>query len=210
MAGERALLLKLSQVVKAKGWGFFLKGSKSKRPGPGATRGDSTDELALRLKLKDYFAARHDGSVEYDRLCQGLDHVSISFDVKNSRVKIACPLCETVQATCNTERSGSWKITNFVTHVKNHWKKPDEPAEKRQRTALLIERVPSEPSRSQSQSASDSLDRNELTTSLTTTSATYDDFTIESIPFVDPDDQREDQDATSTEALDSDIPENLN
>ncbi|EDS26980.1 srpk [Culex quinquefasciatus] len=58
MEGERALLLKLSQVVKAKGWGFFLKGSKSKRPGPGATRGDSTDELALRLKLKDYFAAR--------------------------------------------------------------------------------------------------------------------------------------------------------
>lgn len=86
-----------------------------------------------------------------------LQHTPINFDLNNKRVLITCPLCGQ-QSACNTERSGSWKITNLVSHVKRHMKRNSElengPENKRSRTTLHIETLNSSSTSRPSESSS--------------------------------------------------------
>lgn len=128
MSGERALLMKMSKAVKTKGWPFFTK-KRNQRSGTNDRK--NVDEVALRTRIIDYYQQRNDQSEEHANILQTLPSVSIRFDDEvHNRFYVSCALCSKM-VTCNTEKSGEWKISNYVAHIKKHRTNSLNPAKKR-------------------------------------------------------------------------------
>ncbi|XP_038109069.1 uncharacterized protein LOC119766869 isoform X2 [Culex quinquefasciatus] len=58
MAGERALLLKMAQAVKRKGWSYFTQRPSEKRVACSDQLSRTKDEESLRLRILDYYMQR--------------------------------------------------------------------------------------------------------------------------------------------------------
>lgn len=120
MAGERALLLKMAQAIKRKDWSYFTQRQGAKRVVCADESSRNKDAESLRLRIFDYYTQRNDGSEKFNDLMESLPNLLIQFDsTSNDRFFATCVVCQDA-ITCNIEKSGSWKISNYTAHIRKH------------------------------------------------------------------------------------------
>ncbi|XP_029719598.2 uncharacterized protein LOC115261819 [Aedes albopictus] len=119
--GERSLLKVISNIVEKQGISKFTKKLiKQDSLGKSESAPETQTELSVRQKVIEFYTKKCSSGSNtetyfFDQIASM--KVDISCDEAGTRAVLKCPFCETI-VTIRMEKSGSWKISNFSSHVR--------------------------------------------------------------------------------------------
>ncbi|XP_062552602.1 uncharacterized protein LOC134217800 [Armigeres subalbatus] len=134
MAGERAILKLISSCIQRKGIAHYMKTVERREKEVAVVLG-SVDKVAneVRRKIVDFYTDRCDGSVEQIDFCTRVAMIPIEIteaEDGGTIAKIGCIFCTNDNViSCRPERcGGSWKVSNFLAHIRNVHKNINSPS----------------------------------------------------------------------------------
>ncbi|KXJ72631.1 hypothetical protein RP20_CCG017556 [Aedes albopictus] len=134
MAGERAILKMISGCIQRKGIAHYMKTVERREKEVAVVQG-SVDQVAneVRKKIVDFYTDRCDGSVEQIDFCNRVALIPIEIteaDDGGTVARIRCIFCTNENViSCRPERcGGSWKVSNFLAHIRNVHKNINSPS----------------------------------------------------------------------------------
>lgn len=124
MAGERAVLKMIASCIQRKGITHYLRAVERREKEVVVPANIDKQGHDVRKKIVDFFNDRCDGSVGQIEFCNRISELNIEVSEAEEGglvARVRCIFCPNENdITCRPERSGgSWKVSNFLAHVRN-------------------------------------------------------------------------------------------
>ncbi|XP_055528238.1 uncharacterized protein LOC129720692 [Wyeomyia smithii] len=133
MAGERAILKLIASCIQRKGINHYLRFAE-KREKDWMTQGThESNAQEVRRKIIDFYNERCDGSAEQIDFCNRVADIRVEIldaDDGGLVARVRCVFCSGENdISCRPERvGGNWKVSNYLSHVRNVHKAINAPA----------------------------------------------------------------------------------
>ncbi|XP_058830744.1 uncharacterized protein LOC131689568 [Topomyia yanbarensis] len=124
MAGERAILKLIASCVQRKGINHYLRYAEKREKEVIVPGSLETSAAEVRRKVIDFYNERCDGTADQIDFCNRITAIRVDVsetDDGSLTARIGCLFCPGDNViTCRPERTGgSWKVSNFLAHIRN-------------------------------------------------------------------------------------------